>query len=278
MPLFLKKKKNLLVLSALLFFQLILISIQVPLREEVSLFEKSFFYAFAPLQHGIASFIQSLKNIWEGYFNLRQAYVNEQKMKEKLFVMLQENNFLKNELHKFKSEQEIQSTIQKIHKNILPARIIGLDASDYYKSVQINKGTSAGVQKNMVVLDKYGNLVGHVVNPIALGEARVQLITDTESGVSIFTQRKQIPGILTGDGKGACFLKYILVTELEVKAGEPVITSGFDGIYPPGIQVGTIVSIGSTNGLFKKIRVKPSFSFNSLDRVAIIKMNSKELF
>jgi len=278
MPHFLRKRKSLTVLIALILFQFILISIQIPLGHEQNYFEKAVFSIFSPVQHGIISFFRSIGNLWKNYFNLRNVQSKNQKMKEKLFLLRQENALLRNALQRFKSEKEIQDNLLKMHENILAAQVIGLDASNYYKSVIINKGILDGLKKNMIVLDKNGNLVGRIIDPISLKESRVQLITDNESGIGVFSQKVRVGGVLVGDGQGQCLLKYVLGTTKDISEGEEVITSGFDRIYPPGIRVGKIISYERTDSLHLQIKVEPYFDFRYLDQVAVIMKDPKEFF
>ena len=278
MPHFLRKRKSLTVLIALILFQFILISIQIPLGHEQNYFEKAVFSIFSPVQHGIISFFRSIGNLWKNYFNLRNVQSKNQKIKEKLFLLRQENSLLRNALQRFKSEKEIQDNLLKMHENILPAQVIGLDASNYYKSVIINKGILDGLKKNMIVLDKNGNLVGRIIPPISLKESRVQLITDNESGIGVFSQKVRVGGVLVGDGQGQCLLKYVLGTTKDISEGEEVITSGFDRIYPIGIRVGKIISYERTDSLHLQIKVEPYFDFRYLDQVAVIMKDPREFF
>lgn len=278
MPHFLRKRKSLTILIALILFQFILISIQIPLGHEQNYFEKAVFSIFSPVQHGIISFFRSIGNLWKNYFNLRNVQSKNQKIKEKLFLLRQENSLLRNALQRFKSEKEIQDNLLKMHENILPAQVIGLDASNYYKSVIINKGILDGLKKNMIVLDKNGNLVGRIIDPISLKESRVQLITDNEGGIGVFSQKVRVGGVLIGDGQGQCLLKYVLGTTKDISEGEEVITSGFDRIYPRGIRVGKIISYERTDSLHLQIKVEPYFDFRYLDQVAVIMKDPKEFF
>jgi rod shape-determining protein MreC len=278
MPLFLKERKSLLVLTALIFFQLILISTQVPLGYGENYFEKAVFSIFSPVQHGIISFFRSISSLWKNYFQLQNVQSQNQKMKEEMFFLRQENNLLRNALENLRSEKEIKESLLRLHENILAAQVIGFDASNFYKSAIINKGSLDGLKKDMVVLDKNGNLVGRVIDPVALKESRVQLITDSESGVGVFSQKKEVMGILSGDDKGYCFLEYIHVTTEDIYEGEDIITSGKDRLFPPGIRVGKIVSITTSTSLFKQVKVEPYFDIRHLDQVAIIMRDPMEVF
>ena len=280
MPLFLKERKSLTILIALIFFHFLLISMQVPLGEESSIFEKTVFSVFSPVRHGILSFFRSIGNIWNNYFNLRNVQSQNEQMKEQIFYLQQENNLLRNALQKFRSEREIEESLLQMHESILPSRVIGLDPSNFYKSVIINRGTLDGIKKNMIVLDKNGDLVGRIVDSISLKEAHVQLITDNESGISVFSERNRIRGILVGDGEGQCLMHYVLATTSpeEISEGEDVITSGYDRIYPSGIRVGRIVSITTDTSLHKHIVVIPYFDFRYMDQIAVIMKDPQEFF
>ena len=278
MPLFLKERKSLVVLTALIFFQLILISTQVPLGYEENYFEKAVFSVFSPVQHGILSFFRSIGNLWKNYFYLQNVQSQNRKMKDEMFFLRQENNLLRNALENLRSAKEIEESLLRLHENILVAQVIGFDASNFYKSAVINKGSLDGLKKDMVVLDKNGSLVGRIINPVALKESRVQLITDNESGVGVFSQSKKVKGILSGDDKGNCFLEYIHVTTEDIYEGEDIITSGKDGLFPSGIKVGKIVSITTSTSLFKQVKVEPYFDIRDLDQVAVIMRDPMEIF
>ena len=278
MPSFFKKNKNIVVLSILIFLQLVLISIQVPLGEQENYFEKAVFVLFSPIQHGIVSFFQKIGGFWKGYFALREAHKENEEMKQEIFSLTQENRLLRNALEHYKNETEIEAFLGELYKNVLYARVIGIDASNYFKSVMINRGSLDKIEKNMVVLDKFGNLVGRIIGPIALKESRVQLITDNDCGVSVFTEKDKVLGILSGDGKGSCQLEYVVSTDENVTVGENLYTTGYDSIFPPGINVGRITSITPTSVLFKKISVRPYFEFRHLDQLAVIRLQAKDIF
>jgi len=278
MPLFLKERKSLVVLTALIFFQLILISTQVPLGYGENYFEKAVFSVFSPVQHGILSFFRSIGEFWENYFYLQNVQSQNRKMKNEMFFLRQENNLLRNALENLRSAEKIEESLLGLHENILVAQVIGFDASNFYKSAVINKGSLDGLKKDMIVLDKNGSLVGRIINPVALKESRIQLITDNDSGVGVFSQSKEVMGILSGNDKGYCFLEYIHVTTEGIYEGEDIITSGKDSLYPSGIKVGKIVSITTSTSLFKQVKVEPYFDIRDLDQVAVIMRNPMEIF
>jgi rod shape-determining protein MreC len=181
-------------------------------------------------------------------------------------------------LLKFRGANEIQELLSTLSRSVLVASVIGFDSSQIYNSIELNKGSADGVHKDMVVLDRMARLVGRVVEPISAKQARVQLITDGDSGVGVYTERFRVVGVLQGDAKGRCVLKYIVKTNREVVEGEEILTSGLDGIYPSGIPVGRILSIvAPETDLFKKIVVEPYFDLSELDQVAVFTVDLRDL-
>jgi rod shape-determining protein MreC len=56
-----------------------------------------------------------------------------------------------------------------------------------------------------------------------------------------------------------------------VKAGDVVVTSGLDGIYPRGLVVGRVSSVAAPSGLFKEVLVTPAVAFDRTEAVLVIK-------
>lgn len=272
-----KEKKRFLLLLGLIFVHLLLISIQVPKGSEPTYFERVVFSVFTPVEHGVVSFFRGLKNFWRNYFYFRDVQRQNQSLRDEAFRLRQENLALKNLLLKFQGGKGIQDLLSTVSRSILVASVIGIDSGQIYKSIHLNKGSTDGVRKDMVVLDRKGRLVGRVVEPVSPRESRVQLISDEDSGVGVLTERFRVVGILQGDAGGKCRLKYIVKTNREVMVDEEVLTSGLDGIYPSGIPVGRIVSITEDTELFKKIVVEPYFDLSDLDQVAVFTADLRDL-
>jgi rod shape-determining protein MreC len=55
-----------------------------------------------------------------------------------------------------------------------------------------------------------------------------------------------------------------------VPAGEQVLTSGGDGIFPKGLLVGRVTKVGQGNELFLNIRVRPAADLSRLEEVLVV--------
>jgi rod shape-determining protein MreC len=278
MPVLGNVRKSVLLLAALVACHLVLISIQVPLGGERTLFGQILFAVSAPVQRVTAGAYTAVAETWRGFFGLRKVRAESQEIKKDIFLLRQENMFLRERLRFLQGEKAIQENLSAIRKTVLPARVIGVDAGNAFKSIVINKGYADGVQTNLAVCDRLGNLVGRIVAPVSRNESKVQLITDEDCGVSVISGTDRIVGVLSGDSRGGCRIKYVMAQTAGGREGEDLVTTGFDKLFPPGIRVARITSVAQDASLFKTIAAAPLFSFGDLDIVAVLKDKFEELF
>ncbi|MCP2619718.1 rod shape-determining protein MreC [Candidatus Aminicenantes bacterium AC-334-K16] len=277
MPLFLKKK-NFIILFSLLGLQFILLSLQLPRGETQSFMERCIFGLVANVQSGVTFVLQGVSDLWHDYISLRQAHQENEKLKKENITLIQQNLLLKELLARQEKSASAEKILQNLNKEIVIAQVIGLDPANFFRTMVINRGKAQGLQPNMIVLNAQGQLVGRIINPVSWQAATVQLVTDSNFAASVHTEQKNLVGILAGDGHGRCFLKYILETEKNIEVGEEILTTGYDGIFFPGIPVGRISVIYSGQSLFKRILVEPYFNFRHLDVVAVVKTTTREIF
>jgi len=271
MPRFLKAHRGGIVLAALLIGQLTVLSIQVPLGDEPSYFEKAVFFVLAPLEHAFHGLFEAAGRLWSRYVYLRTVEGQNQQMRDELFHLRQENLLLRNEIGRLKDVRELEGFLAGVHSSFVVASVIGVDAANVYRSIVIDRGSRDGLKANMAVIDRAGNLIGRIVNPVAAREATIQLITDDNCAVNVRSSESRVLGQLVGDAKnGRCLLRYILATEERLAEGEELITTGYDRIFPPGLKAGRVTSIAKDNSLFRKIEVKPYLDFRDLGRVAVL--------
>lgn len=272
------RNKSLIIFAFIILVQMILLSFQLPRGQDPSYLERTFFSILSPLQRGIDSLIKGFISGWENYIYLRDVKKENEILRKEILTLKEENILLRQSLKDYETLIKMKSNLKTIEESIISAKVIGLDPSNYFRSITINRGSKDGIRENMAVLDPRGFLVGRTILPISRGESRVHLVTDTSFAVSVETEKKEIVGILSGDGKGGCYLKYVLETEKDISEGDRLITTGYDGIFPPGILVGIIASIVPGDTLFKEIMVNPFFDFRHLNQVAVIRMDAKNIF
>jgi rod shape-determining protein MreC len=265
-------RKEVLVFLLLVVLHLLLISIQIPGAGRKSLLESGIFGVVAPIERAAAGVVGRMTGTWKGYINLRSARAENEQLKKEKFFLTQDKAFLEEKLRYYAAEEILKKSLELFDKDLKTARIIGSDTLNMYQTVVIDKGTMDGVVKNMAVCDKFGDLVGRVIEPIGLREAMVQLITDKDSGVSVISGENKLIGLVSGRSQYLIEMKYVLASSPPGKEGEELFTTGFDGIFIPGIRVGRILTVTaeSDNPIFQRIIVQPDFRFSELEVVGLI--------
>jgi rod shape-determining protein MreC len=271
MPLW-DRRRSFVILGGLCALHLLLVSIQVPRGAEKSVFERSVFFVFSPIQRAVTGTIRGIGSAWRNYVDLRGVRAQNRDLKRDVFFLNQEVRFLENRLAQFRSEAELRESLAEFRDGLIPARVIGLDSSNPYQSLVLDKGSLDGVRKDMAVCDRFGNLVGRTIEPVSFKETMVQLITDKESSVSVISAVNRLTGSVTGRSTDICELRYVLASVTTGREGEDLLTTGHDKIYPPGLKVGVITGLQADEAspLFRKITVRPHFRFNALDVVAVL--------
>jgi rod shape-determining protein MreC len=271
MPLW-ENRRSVLILAGLAAFNILLISIQIPRGAEKSLFERSIFFLYSPVQRAVTGAVRGLGSLWTNYFDLRGVRGENQQLKKEIFFRDQDVRFLEDRLRFFQSEAKVRESLAAFRGTIVPARVIGADSANPYQTIVLDKGSLDGIGKDMAVCDRFGNLVGRTIAPVSLKETMVQLITDKDSSVSVVSAVDRLTGSVTGKSGAFCELRYVLASASGGQPGEELLTTGYDKIYPAGLRVGSIRSLGKdeSSPIFRRIVVEPYFRFNTIDIVAVI--------
>jgi rod shape-determining protein MreC len=271
MPLW-ENRRSVLILAGLAAFNILLISIQIPRGAEKSLFERSIFFVYSPVQRAVIGAVRGLGSLWTNYFDLRGVRGENQQLKKEIFFRDQDVRFLEDRLRFFQSEAKVRESLAAFRGTIVPARVIGADSANPYQTIVLDKGSLDGIGKDMAVCDRFGNLVGRTIAPVSLKETMVQLITDKDSSVSVVSAVDRLTGSVTGKSGAFCELRYVLASASGGQPGEELLTTGYDKIYPAGLRVGSIRSLekDESSPIFRRIVVEPYFRFNTIDIVAVI--------
>jgi rod shape-determining protein MreC len=151
-------------------------------------------------------------------------------------------------------------------------RVIARDPSIWFDTVTINVGSSSGVGLNMPVVTP-GGIVGRVVSTGPLS-SQVMLITDEKAAegavVGQLGQSNALGSVKGMGSNGLVEMRYVSGLE-KVEIGDYVMTTGQDGIYPPGLNVGTVVDLKpGTASTPHVIYIRPSARLDALSQVAVL--------
>jgi rod shape-determining protein MreC len=246
---------------------IVLISAQVNTQRGVPMLEAVTFGLFAEVQRGATSAIGDARDAWGSYFALQQVRrENEQLRRDigQLQVRLQQEQAVASQT---RTLQELLDLQKQTPLETSAAALIGGGASPEFRTVTIDKGTSAGLKPDMAVIAPAG-VVGRIIMPSSRA-SKVQLLIDRNAAAGALIERSRAQGVVVGTGADRLRMDYV-PSAADVTVGDRVVTSGIDGIYPKGFIIGQIESIGRASGQFSDIVIRPAVDFGRLEEVLVV--------
>src|SRR6058998_3969830 len=260
------KRPTWVALGIALVLQTGLISFQARHRIDTSFVRVWILDSLAPLEKLVDRSTYAALYVWERYFALVGTHDENERLRhqvEELRMQLHQNREDMLELQRLRGMLSLSSS--DTGKTIV-ARVIGRDPARS-QTVTIDKGTVQGVRPDSAVITPEG-VVGRVIHSSNFFSI-VQLIIDSQSAVGVMLQSTRRQGIVKGTGGPELDLDYI-DDDNDLKEGDMFITSGGDRIYPKGMPVGVITSIGARRGLLKVVQVRPSADLGRLEEVLCV--------
>jgi rod shape-determining protein MreC len=264
------RHRNLTILVAVLFAQVVGLAVQVKRPTEhgpTSLIRLWGVSLITPAENAVVHVQSWVVRVWRNYFYLRDVRrENERLQQENLRLRLDQVRMAQDAgqaqrlqaLFKFK-EQFISQT--------LAAQVIGSSGTETSRLIYIDKGSRDGIKPDMAVIAPAG-IVGKIIRVFPT-TSQVLEINDQSSGFGAMLEKSRLQGILKGTPSGEMMVHYIMSDE-KVEAGEMVLTSGGDRIFPKGLPIGRVVQVNPGPETFLNIRVKPTAQLNRLEEVLVI--------
>jgi len=177
-------------------------------------------------------------------------------------VVAEENKWLRNFLG-LKSE--------RTEFTFVDAKIVARDVG-FIRTFTLDKGSFHGIKKNMPIITEDG-LLG-IITEISPNTSRGISLLNHNISLGVYMERTMTSAVLTGSfelySNGLCKVVN-LPSDADVVVGDVVYTSGYGGIYPKDVAVGTVVSIepNPANYTISAI-VKPSADLSLSDYVMVV--------
>jgi rod shape-determining protein MreC len=227
----------------------------------------------APIQAFVRDGVARVEKVWLDYLYLVNLGEENRRLREKVETLERETQRQEEMIAASGRMAELLKLKETLDDPVVVAQVIGVDPTGWFRAVIANKGKLDGVLVDMPVVSA-GGVVGRVVS-VSPHYAKVLLIIDQNSAVDILVQRSRDRGMVKGMFTDVCRVDYLASTS-DVVVGDVVITSGLGGVFPKGLRVGQVTSVGLTPGeLFKEVLVKPAVDFSRLEDVLILLREEK---
>lgn len=228
--------------------------------------------ATGPVAEGVLKAAGGAQGVWDNYVNLRSVRDENQKLREQLdqlgteharYAEMYQENMRLHELLELRSPQAFPKG--------RVARVISLlNAGPLQRGLMVDRGLSDGVTRGWVAVYR-GMLVGRVTE-VAGGNAEVMTLFDPESGVGVRHQLDRYTGVLRGGNQGPAQMTRLMFVprDTQVAVGDPLVTSGLDGAFPPGLLVGFVRDLAEDDLLTWTIGVEPAVDPVSVEELLLV--------
>ena len=262
-----REGRALYVVAALLLLHLTLISVQVEDTSGTLLLKRWSLTVSAPILNGTASLSRGAGNLWNAYIWLRGARLENERLQQTIRQLSLRNSSLEQMREEHDRLQKLLAFDAVLPYQTLGARVVGRAPNFLAGTLYLDRGSSDGVRADLPVVSDSG-IVGRTIL-VTRHSCQVQLVTNADASAGVMVERSRSPGVARGTENPLLNLNYINNTE-DVAAGDIIVTSGLDGIYPKGLPVGRVVDSEKGKTGFRSIRVEPSADILRIEEVLIL--------
>ncbi len=228
---------------------------------------------FAPFQNGVAYIVNKIKGTTD-FIREMKSYKDEN---ERLVTQINELKKQNRDITNYREENERLKEMLELKENLtgystVSASIIAYSSGYRYDTVQISKGSLAGISAGNAVITPDG-VVG-VVTETGPTWSLVSTILNPNNAMGVKVSRTGDVAVVEGDnelyGENYCKMTFIDKGS-NLIVGDLLETSGSGGIYPAGLSVGAIREVNSdAMGNLNYATIEPLVDFDKLYEVLVI--------
>lgn len=241
------------------------------------------FQVVSPAQRILSTLTTGVSGLWSGYVGLVGTAEEAAALRQEVASLTRRLGALEETRRENARLRALVGLEERVPTGHRVAGVVGRDLAHRYQAVTLDRGSADGVRLQAPVLAPDGSLIGRVVE-VARWTALVQLVTDPFAGVGARLAGSRATGLATGMDGPLLDLRYV-DTMTPVREGEAVLTSGEDGIYPPGLSIGTVASFAvgppvpgtprvplarDETALFLEIQLRPAADVTRIETVLVL--------
>jgi rod shape-determining protein MreC len=244
----------------------------------------------APIEEGASRAFKPFRDLinWTG--DVFDAKSENKELKDEVAELRQD---LANAQTAQREAEELRDLVGLPKSDLFPqgtepvtARVIARSPTSWQSTVQIDKGSSSGVEVDMPVIAPGGRGGGGLagkVTAVSGGTATVTLITDESSAVSAQVMPDGAAGIVKPTvGDPSDMLLDFIEKGRQVSEDTTVITSGsrsdrFESLFPRGIPIGRVTEVDAEEReLYQRVHIEPFADLRRMDLVQVLTERGEE--
>jgi rod shape-determining protein MreC len=222
----------------------------------------------APVERVVSAPFQGVSRFVDDYVDLLGVRAENRRLRRRIAEIESENLQFREALVASGHLARVASMRDEIEIPMLPAEVVGLDVSPWFRSVLVDRGTKHGVLPGHPVITHDG-VVG-VVTATSAHAAKTMLLLDRQSSVDALVQRSRARGMVRGVGRERLEFEFV-VRDSDIALGDEIVTSGLGGVYPKGLRLGRVAELREAGGRLTRIAIlEPAVDLGQLEQVFVM--------
>jgi len=260
-------RRPIFLLAIVVMAQVMLLAYQIKGEHDVRLLRYWAVALITPIERVGTSSTSKVGGVWSGYVGLHGARSENNQMRAELDQLRIRNRELESQAAEAKRLEAILN-FRDAHPEaqLLAAEVIGSSSDPTSHTLFINRGERDRLRVNLGVITSEG-IVGKIVEVLP-NTSQVLLINDKDSGVGAMFAATRTHGVVKGSGDPEPHMDYV-VNDEKVTAGDAIVTSGEDHIFPKDLPIG-VVREAKPGSPFQIIRVQPAARLDRLEDVIVL--------
>ena len=193
--------------------------------------------AVTPILDALSQPAATVSNVAEQVGEMTDLAAENERLRTEIANLVQ----FRDAAYRLESENERLRTLMNFRPAVphtyVSGRVVADNSGTFVRSLVINVGARDGVADGQAVMGGEG-LIGRIVQT-GQRSSRVLLITDLNARVPIVVQRTRDRAVLGGDNTAFPRLFHLTVDH-GVRIGDRISTSGYGGMFPPGLPIGRV--------------------------------------
>lgn len=219
--------------------------------------------AQAPLEiyHQVNDFFVTQAQLKTDNTALRVRHLKDAAELQRLTAIQNENRYLR----------QLLGAQQKPHYTSTLAEVKFAREDPFRRRIEIDRGALHGIRLGAPVIDDVG-VVGQITQLMPLA-SEVTLLTDKDQTVPVELARTGQRGVLFGVGNDLTLELRFMPVSSDIQAGDVLVTSGLDGVYPRGIPVARVTKVGRPAELaFAMVTATPLAGIGRRNEVLVLEI------